>query len=194
MNKQTFCQTVYVADYTNYNAEHKDSPSPYGGVVITDSPSSLIPCFVLRDNNNIPFEAINIEENPGLLKRENKTLASQCECIFNAVRNDKGKPWMMFLELKYCLPKNIARNIAMALEQLKKTYSFLCNEKNFFIPGSVKPYFVVSIPSCESMAPFDDFNLSQDDLLTIKENYGGAQVYYTNAVEVQTTRHLALTP
>lgn len=190
MNKETFSQTVYVSDYTHYNEGNKDNPMPYKGVVVTTEPSPVISSFEIQDNKSIPFETINIELNPALLKRKDGSLASQCECIFTAIRNDGGKPWMMFLELKYCMPKNIANNTIIALNQLKDTYLFLKDKGDFFPTAGVKPYFVISMPDCESMAPFDESYLDQDELLTIKEEFDGAQVYHTNAIEVHTTLHL----
>ena len=32
--------------------------------------------------------------------------------------------------------------------------------------------------------------LDQDELLSIKEDFDGAQVYHTNAIEILTTKHL----
>lgn len=190
MNKRTFSKTVYVADYTNYNQEQTDNPAPYKGVAITTIPSTIIPYFTLYNRNNVNFEAINIECNPGLLKRSDGSLASQCECIFYAIRNDHGKPWLMLLELKYCMPKNIINNVQDAIRQLKKTYKFLSEEKGVIISGEVKPYFVISTPDCESISPFDSNYLDQDELLSIKEEFDGAQVYHTNKVEILTARHL----
>jgi len=190
MNKRTFSQTVYVSDYTHYNEMHKATPAPYKGVAITTQPSSIISSFMLWNKNKIAFDAVNIECNPGLLKRKDGSLASQCECMFSAIRHDGGKPWMMLLELKYCLPKNRMDNVAYALGQLKKTYKFLRDEKLFLPPEGVKPYFVISTPDCEAIAPFEDCFLDQDELLSIKEDFDGAQVYHTNAIEILTAKHL----
>lgn len=190
MNKSSFSQTVYVADYTHFNGRNNDNHTPYKGVAITTEPSSIISYFEFQDDKKIVFETINLEQNPALLKRHDGSLASQCECIFTAIRHDGGKPWMMFLELKYCIPKNVANNATNALKQLKETYLFLKSKGNFLPETGVKPYFVISMPDCESIAPFDDTFLNQDELLTIKEDFDGAQVYHTNAVEVHTALHL----
>lgn len=81
-------------------------------------------------------------------------------------------------------------NVAYALGQLKKTYKFLRDEKSFLPPEGVKPYFVISTPDCEAIAPFEDCFLDQDELLSIKEDFDGAQVYHTNAIEILTAKHL----
>ncbi|MBQ4524679.1 MAG: hypothetical protein IJA00_01205 [Bacteroidaceae bacterium] len=190
MNKTSFAQTVYVADYTHYNEKNSHNPAQYKGVVITTAPSSVISCFEFQDENKIVFDTINLEQNPALLKRHDGSLASQCECIFTAIRNDGGKPWMMFLELKYCIPKNVANNATNALTQLKETYRFLKGKGDFLPAVGVKPYFVISMPDCESIAPFDETFLDPDELLTIKEEFDGAQVYHTNTVKVHTALHL----
>lgn len=190
MNKHYYSSTVYIADYTNYCSNQSNSPIQFKGVVVAEQSSDLIASFELRNDNHITFESVNIEENPGLLRRSDGTQASQCECFFTAIRKDGGKPWMLFLEMKYCLPKNLRKNVGDALTQLKKTYSFLCDEKEYFAHKSVKPYFVISTPNGEDLAPFDDFYLDQDEMLSIKENYDGAQVYHSNVVEVLTAAHL----
>ena len=190
MNKQDYSNTVYIADYTHYCNNQGNLPIQFKGVVITEQKPDFITSFELRNNNHVVFEAVNIEENPGLLKRGDGTLASQCECFFTAIRNDGGKPWMLFLEMKYCMPKNIRNNVRDALAQLKKTYSFLCDEKAYFAHKSVKPYFVIATPDGEDLAPFDDYYLDQDEMLTIREDFDGAQVLHSNVVEVLTTVHL----
>ena len=190
MNKNDYSSTVYIADYTNYCSNQSNPPIQFKGVVITEQSPDLIASFELRNNNHIAFDAVNIEENPELLKRSNGTQASQCECFFTAIRKDGGKPWMLFLEMKYCLPKNLRKNVRKALTQLEKTYSFLCEEKAYFAHKSVKPYFVIATPDGEDLAPFDDYYLDQDEMLSIKENYDGAQVYHSNVVEVMTAEYL----
>ena len=190
MNKNDYSSTVYIADYTNYCSNQSNPPIQFKGVVITEQSPDLIASFELRNNNHIAFDAVNIEENPELLKRSDGTQASQCECFFTAIRKDGGKPWMLFLEMKYCLPKNLRKNVRKALTQLEKTYSFLCEEKAYFAHKSVKPYFVIATPDGEDLAPFDDYYLDQDEMLSIKENYDGAQVYHSNVVEVMTAEYL----
>ena len=190
MNKNDYSSTVYIADYTNYCSNQSNPPIQFKGVVITEQSPDLIASFELRNNNHIAFEAVNIEENSELLKRSDGTQASQCECFFTDIRKDGGKPWMLFLEMKYCLPKNLRKNVRKALTQLEKTYSFLCEEKAYFAHKSVKPYFVIATPDGEDLAPFDDYYLDQDEMLSIKENYDGAQVYHSNVVEVMTAEYL----
>ena len=97
MNKSSFSQTVYVADYTHFNGRNNDNHTPYKGVAITTEPSSIISYFEFQDDKKIVFETINLEQNPALLKRHDGSLASQCECIFTAILHDGGKPGIMFL-------------------------------------------------------------------------------------------------
>ena len=54
----------------------------------------------------------------------------------------------------------------------------------------MKPYFVIATPDGEDLAPFDDYYLDQDEMLTIREDFDGAQVFHSNVVEVLTTAHL----
>lgn len=179
-----FRTSLFVADYTNYNANHSHTPASFNGVVITQTPDGLIASFSLINEVGVEVETINLEHNPALLKRADGTLASQCECVFRAVRNDHQRPWMLLLELKYCYQKNIRRNVDAAVEQLKKSYMFLRDEKHLMGVREVKPYFVVSTPENDPRDVSDGSFFSQDDLLEIKHDYDGAQLYYANKMTV----------
>lgn len=189
--KEQYNQSVFVADFTQYNADHPDAPAPNTGVLIDINTNSLIPCFCIKNNKSIPFESVNIERNPALLKKKDGTKASQCECLFYAIRHDGGKPWMLFVELKYCQPKNIMDRAKEALGQAKKTYIFIRDNKAKEIDiKDYKPYFAISIPGQESTDPFQAFYFTQAELLKCHDECGGAIVYFCNGVEILTPAHI----
>lgn len=180
---------VYIADFTEYNKSAHTIPAPVAGVYVDVDDNGIIPSFFLTNKNHHLFNAINLEENKTLLKREDGTLVSQCECILHAIRED-SPAWMIFLELKYCKAKNRYSETLEALGQLKKTCDYVV-EKSFFEKDHFKRYFVVSTPGVEPLDPFDDTYFNQDDMLTLKEEYH-AQVLLTNQVDILTPVHLRM--
>lgn len=180
---------VYIADFTEYNKSTHTIPAPVAGVYVDVDDNGIIPSFLLTNKNHHLFNAINLEENKTLLKREDGTLVSQCECILHAIRED-SPAWMIFLELKYCTAKNRYSETLEALGQLKKTCDYVV-EKSFFEKDHFKRYFVVSTPGVEPLDPFDDTYFNQDEMLTLKEEYH-AQVLLTNQVDILTPVHLRM--
>lgn len=65
-----YTQDVFVADFTDYNNNHPETPAPYAGVVITSEENDIIPSFRLTDKNRHPFMAVNFEENPTVFTRD----------------------------------------------------------------------------------------------------------------------------
>jgi len=186
-----YSSTVFVADYTNYNNQNVHAKAEHSGVYISESPSDLIGAFELRNPRALEFKAVNFEENPSLLKNNQLKIVSQCECMFEALRHDHGKKhWAMLLELKYCLGKNVYTHVRDALVQIKNTYLHLRDFKKILLPNELNLYWVISTPevecACDSV---DGAFFDQDELLDIKEAYG-ANLFYTNVVEVQTSRYL----
>lgn len=184
---EKFYTSVFVTDYTHYNEDRTHAPAQWKGVVISIERSGVLASFLLANEVGVEFDAINLEHNPALLKRVDGSLASQCECIFKAIRHDNQRPWMLLLEMKYCQEKNIKRNISDALEQLKKSYLFLRDEKHLMGIRTVKPYFVISTPENSPWDVSDASFFDQNDLLKIKREYDGAQLYYTNRMKVINT-------
>lgn len=192
MNKESFSSSLYIVDYTKYNQDHADEPSKYSGVVFHAMKPDNIHSFVLDNPRNVSFEAVNLEHNPALMKREDGSMSSQCECLLFAEEN---RSWMMFLELKYCHTKNVLGNIENALWQIKRTYGFLLSERRSQIDVSnYQPYFVISTPDVSSddvSSLYDGFIWSQDDLLEIKNDYGGARLFHCNEVMVESPYDLS---
>lgn len=182
-----FNTDVYIADFTKYNQAIHDVPASVKGVYIDVKPNEIIPSFRLKNKNKHPFVAINLEENKSLFKREDGTLKSQCECIMYALRKEIPS-WMVFLELKYCEPKNRYDETLEAISQLKRTYKHVF-EKQIFDKDSYKFYFVVSTPGVEPLDPFDDTYFNQDDMLTLKEEFR-AQLFLANQLSIHTPKHI----
>lgn len=189
MNKEAHNADLYVADFTRYNQDTTHPQAPYVGVVLSEDDLGLIPSFFLSNPNRVPFEAVNIEHNPALLKREDGNPASQCECILYAVR-EAGPAWMIFLELKYCEARNVSANVKKGIKQAMDTYDFIkSNRADFFDLSSYRPYFIVSVPGIED-DPFDGLYIDQDDMIELRDNYGKAMLLPANAAEILTPVHV----
>ena len=183
-----YTQDVFVADFTEYNNNHPETPAPYAGVVITSEENDIIPSFRLMDKNRHPFMAVNFEENPTVFTRENGTKVPQCECMFYAKR-EESPAWMLFLELKYCAPKNAYDSIIEGIGQLKKTCKYLLEEKQVYESAKFKRFLAVSTPNCEPWDPFDANYFNQEDMLSLKEETQ-ATLFITNQVDIYTPKHL----
>lgn len=186
--KGPFVQDVFVADFTEYNSNNPEMPGPCAGVQISTVENGIIPSFRLTDRNRHPFMAVNFEENQQAFMREDGTKAPQCECMFYAVR-EESPAWMLFLELKYCAPKNAYNNIIEGIGQLKRTCKYLLEEKQEYESARFKRYIAVSTPNCEPLDPFDANYFNQDDMLALKEETN-AVLFITNQVDVHTPIHL----
>lgn len=189
MNERgAFTQDVFVADFTEYNSNNPKTPVPCAGVQIATEENGIISSFRLTDRNRYPFMAVNFEENQQTFMREDGTKAQQCECMFYAVR-EENPAWMLFLELKYCAPKNSYNNIIEGIGQLKKTCKYLLEEKQEYESARFKRFFVVSTPNCEPLDPFDANYFNQEDMLALKEETQ-ATLFITNQVDIYTPIHL----
>lgn len=186
--KGAFVQDVFVADFTEYNSYNPEMPGSCAGVQIATEENGIIPSFKLTDRNRYPFMAVNFEENQQAFMRGDGTKAPQCECMFYAVR-EESPAWMLFLELKYCAPKNAYNNIIEGIGQLKRTCKYLLEEKQEYESARFKRYIAVSTPNCEPLDPFDADYFNQEDMLALKEETK-AVLFITNQVDIHTPIHL----
>ena len=183
-----YSQDVFVADFTEYNNNHPETPAHYAGVLIATEENGIIPSFKLTDKNGHSFMAVNFEENSAVFMREDGTRVSQCECMFYAIR-EASPAWMLFLELKYCAQKNAYNSIIEGIGQLKKTCKYLLEEKQVYESARFKRFLAVSTPNCEPMDPFDANYFNQEDMLALKEETQ-ATLFITNQVDIYTPIHL----
>lgn len=172
MNSELFSVPVFIADFTGYINKPHAEPVNYKGVTILIEENGIIPSFVVHNEKGFPFRVVNNEHNPAVFTRLDGTKVPQCECILYADRNDNRKGWMIFLELKYCKPKNLYSNMLEGIGQLKSTCKYIFEEKKEFDDSLFKKYLVISTPGTEPLDPFDASYFNQDDILTVKEETG----------------------
>lgn len=153
----------YVADFT------EDSHNERGveiSVVPFEEISEDIPYFHLKKegHGNLSYLAVNLEENTSFTKG-----IDNCECVFSSLAECR-KPWLMFLEMKYCDPKNTGRYVNKACRQMKETAEKLERE-NIIRLKDRRVYFVYSVPRNHDGEPFGFSETSQDDVISfMKEN------------------------
>lgn len=173
MNSESFSGDVYIADFTDYANKHDSSQVGYNGVVVLAQDNGIIPSFLVHNEHCVLYRVVNNEHNSAIFTREDGTKAPQCECIIYSERHDHRKGWLVFLELKYCKPKNRYSNMLDGIGQLKLTCKYLFEEiREFDNSHFKKKYLVISTPGIEPLDPFDASYFNQDDILTLKDETG----------------------
>lgn len=188
MNLNNITDDLLVVDYTEYCKNTPNQKTPSKGVCFIDTPDERLGAFCILNPNHIRYKAINLEEEKDLVNDKSGKNVKQCECICEAHR-DKGRRWVMLIELKYCKEANIATNMLEALDKLEKCYDFLNNEKGFFKDNLYKVYLCASHPEHETIEPFSRFICNQEKLLRLKDKE--LTFYYTNSVKVLTPEYIA---
>lgn len=182
----------YVADFTEYT---KNSPDKRG-VEISKVPFNENPKQLPKDlpddfnyfhlkkspRGNIRYVAVNLEEHDYFTKDGE----NNCECVFESLAECK-KPWLMFLEMKYCAEKNTDKWTNKACKQMKETYEKLERE-GLLVPDSRNVYFVYSVPRNQN-EPFGSFESTQSDVLEFIEKNNIHPLGY-NTVLIATASHL----
>ena len=172
MISESYSESVFIADFTNYANRPVSVPALSHGVVVDVEENGIIPSFIIHDEHGYPFSVVNNEHNPALFTRDDGTMVSQCECIVFSERNDNRKGWLLFLELKYCKPENVYSNMLGGISQLKDTCNYVFDEISEFARGRFKIYLVISTPGVEPIDPFDASYFDQDFMLSVKEEKG----------------------
>lgn len=167
----------FVADYTNQTNSRK-------GVAISLVPFGDIPYFTLKKLNRsqkMPYLAVNLEEYPAFISG-----IENCECVFSSM-SDGRRPWMLFLETKYCEPQNIENHAVKACSQMICTLEKL-EKTGVADRNGRRVFFAYSVPGRDEMVPFGAFTLSQDASLNLNEQ--GITVFGYNTVLIATPAHL----
>ena len=124
-------------------------------------------------NQKLPYLAVNLENYPAFIKG-----IDNCECVFASL-SECNKPWVLFLETKYCLEKNIKEYCKKAFSQMENILKKLENE-NLVDRNKKRIYFSYSAPGYDELAPFNSFIYTQDELTEIKKQ--GINLLYYNTI------------
>lgn len=148
----------FVADYTEYTASQV-------GVVMSETPFDDIEAFHLQSGRHpVSYLAVNLEEHPSFIKH-----IENCECFFLCT-TPCDRPWLLFLELKYCKAHNIGSHAAKAIHQMACVLRKLVDE-NVIDADRYRIYFNYSSPSNNRRQPFTHFMHTPADVLDLIEQY-----------------------
>lgn len=148
----------FVADYTEYTASQV-------GVVMSETPFDDIEAFHLQSGRHpVSYLAVNLEEHPSFIKH-----IENCECFFLST-TPCDRPWLLFLELKYCKAHNIGSHAAKAIHQMACVLRKLVDE-NVIDADRYRIYFNYSSPSNNRRQPFTHFMHTPADVLDLIEQY-----------------------
>lgn len=148
----------YVADYTEYTASKV-------GVKIAEGPFDDIECFHLEQGRHrVKYIAVNLEEHPAFIRR-----ISNCECFFVS-STPCERPWLLFLELKYCKARNISSHASKAISQMAAVLRRLV-EQEVIDPRGYRIYFNYSSPANGRRQPFTHFMHTPADALELIRRY-----------------------
>lgn len=151
-------QDIHIADYT----EKTKKESIKRTVEIHKAAPLDIESFHLKNPGSTAIETITFD-NKSFTNQDGNT-KSQCECIVFP-HNSSITSWILFLELKYCLLKNIMKKLDQAQKQLQDTCSYLRDTQ--ILHSKQTKYLIASMP--EHTPPFESFIFSGSDLQDLKK-------------------------
>lgn len=183
-----FNDDIFVGDYTEYSKLNPQYANV--GVVFSEQPFDKLNSLHIINHRHIPIGAINFEEYEDILKDNQGNLVKQCEGLCFAERAKKYG-FVLLIEMKYCLEKNIERNVDEAKYQLEKSLIYLRDTKHI-IEKKDRIYWVISIPDHSACEPFNSFIYSQSDLLELQDRLGVIMFFRQNEIVVHTDAHLMI--
>lgn len=149
-----YSDDCFVADYSE--ATHSRA-----GVVISEREFDDIDCFTLRGcRPKVTYVGVNLEEHPSFIRG-----IPNCECFFVSAEPCL-RPWILFLELKYCKARNLGGHSTKAVTQMASVLRKLVSD-NIINPADYRIYFNYSSPSNRKRQPFSNFLQTQSNALKL---------------------------
>ncbi len=181
-----FVDLAYAVDFTNHSIPSHTGfelrgTEPIEEVTIEEE-QKPIPYFKLSavSQRHVEFWGVNFERNPAVMGG-----VKQCEGMFTPVNGDR--PFVLLLEMKYCLPKNKDVNSLDAFLQLKKTLIYL-ESKGIVNRKQHRIYLNISIP-WSNEEPFESFRNTQNDVIKALESDNISIMGY-NSLLIHTETHI----
>lgn len=148
----------FVADYTEYSNSR-------AGVVLAEEPFRDIEAFQLKQGRHrVRYVAVNLEQHPAFIRG-----IENCECFF-ASATPCERPWMLFLELKYCKARNIGSHTTKAISQMAAVLRKLIEEE-VIDAEDYRIYFNYASPANRRRQPFTHFVQTPASSLYLIEQY-----------------------
>ena len=159
----------YVADYTEQTASRV-------GVVIAREKMDDIESFHLqRGRKEVNYLAVNLEEHPAFIKG-----IPNCECFF-VCTSKTDRPWLLFLELKYCKAHNLAMHASKAVTQMAAVLEKLVEER-VIDPRAYRIYFNYSSPTNNRRQPFTHFRHTPAEAMALMDRYGAYYLGFNHLI------------
>lgn len=149
---------LYIVDYTNQTQNERS-------VEIHTSKSSDIDSFYIKNTNGINIGTCIFNKDSFVDSLGNSL--TQCECMSFALSNAETKPWVLFIELKYCDYKNAKKKISDAKNQVFATMRYL--KENGVVKDKQRCYLVVSLPK-QNNTPFENWIMTPAEISSLKLN------------------------
>ena len=151
---------LYVVDYT----EQTKNLSIKKTVKIQINKPDDIESFLIK--NPLPEEIGTIVFDNNSFVDENNLPKTQCECVCFLNKNAESKPWLLFLELKYCLKKNAVKKLNEAKKQVFATMGYF--KSKGIIAKKQFCYLIVSLPK-QNNSPFENFIMLPAEVARLKK-------------------------
>ncbi|ADQ78665.1 hypothetical protein Palpr_0506 [Paludibacter propionicigenes WB4] len=163
---------LFIADYTSQIENQRE-------VEIHTTKPTDIDSFEIR--NPTPIQTCSVKfDNNSFQDTDGKPL-TQCECVSFPNVPVVNKPWLLFLELKYCQQPKKQRNLNKAKSQLFATMAYF-KEKGI-IADQQPCYLIASLPLLNK-PPFESFILMPSELQKLKREEN-IIIKGTNAITIK---------
>jgi hypothetical protein len=147
---------LFIADYTSQIDNQR-------GVEIHTTKPTDIESFEII--NPTPIQTCSIKfDNNSFQDTDGKPL-TQCECVSFPNIPVVNKPWLLFLELKYCQQENKRGNLIKATSQLFATMGYF--KQKGIIADQQPCYLIASLP-LQNRPPFENFIFRPAQLQKLK--------------------------
>lgn len=168
---------LYIADHTNVSGNKRE-------VECHETKPRAPECFVMVNKSQVKIDFAPFANR--VFRDADNNEMEHCECVLFPFHFAKTA-WMLFLEIKDCLPRNIGEYDVKSKDQVFNTIRYY-RDKTIIEENRVV-YGVASFPNCK-IIPFPNFTLEHQEIQRIKREKK-IIFYATNSVEVSGTDKLS---
>ena len=183
--KQGNAPVFYIADFTERTKSLR-KVEIYATIPLTPDETQNMDCLTVNNPKTLTIEFNVFDDNQ--FKDEEGRDIQHCECcLFPTANNDI--PWLAFVEIKDCKPKNIVYYKEKVKEQIISTVQFFRNAQ--ITIGRQKIYGIISFPR-KKKTSFNETIFS--DYAEYKKLYTEYRIHFypTNTVQIKNEKILEL--
>ena len=158
---------IYVADFS-LRTEGDRGVEIYTEIPLTPDGTQVMDCLTLTNDEHLNIDFSIFDDHQ--FKKEGKDKDdSHCECCFFLTNSDES-PWISFVEIKDCKPKNVLTYKEKVKEQIISTVSHF--RKKGIIAEDKRIYGIISFPRRNKVAFNDYIFRTHQDIMEMKKKYG----------------------